>query len=305
MAVDRSEAEDLIAGLVQLVREHYVLPDRVDTIAAQLRQGLSSGEYEGSEDAQEMTLKITADLRESSGDLHFGIRPKPPTAAPKSRPGAARRSSDESSVPAPSRTVSGLGRVDTLAGDIGYIEVVAFPDPALGEAAVDEAFDRLAGTRAMILDLRRSRGGHPGMVAYLLSYFFDGEPFLFNRLEWPSSGKTLEFETVADLPSPRFTGRPVFILTSRGTPSAAEGFSYHMQHLGRALVVGERTAGAAHLNQMFELPGYQVAIPTGRPVSPITGGNWEGSGVVPDYEVAADQALDAGLELAADRARGR
>ena len=295
------EVETLVEGLIELVREHYVLPERCEAIETRLREGLRNGKYSAAKDPQELSNRITADLRESSDDLHFGIRPKPPTAPPHSPNQSTTAAGEPSTVSPP--LVSGLGRVETMPGEIAYIEIVAFPDPVRGAAAIDEAFRRLADTRAMILDLRQSRGGHPGMVAHLLSYFFAGEPFLFNRLEWPASGKTLEFETVADLPSPRYTNRPVFILTGRSTPSAAEGFSYHMKHLGRATLLGERTAGAAHLSQVFELGEFQIAIPTGRPISPVTGGNWEGTGVVPDYEVPADQALERALELAANEAR--
>ena len=68
--------------------------------------------------------------------------------------------------------------------------------------------------------------------------------------------------------------------------------------IGTPGLVGGTTAGAAHLNQGFELPGFQVLIPTGRPVSPVTGGNWEGTGVTPHYEVTAEQALGAATRLA-------
>ena len=43
-------------------------------------------------------------------------------------------------------------------------------------------------------------------------------------------------------------------------------------------------------------------VPTGRAVSPITGSNWEGTGVAPDVEVPAEQALDKARELAAKAA---
>jgi C-terminal processing protease CtpA/Prc len=63
-------------------------------------------------------------------------------------------------------------------------------------------------------------------------------------------------------------------------------------------VVGQRTAGAAHTYEVFPLGEFQVAIPTGRPVSPVTGSNWEGRGVEPDREVPAEEALDVAHRLA-------
>lgn len=295
-----SEIEAMVLELIHLIGDNYVIPERVPAIEARLRAGLESGDYQSYTDLLELSKRVTSDLREASGDLHFGIRPKPPESPPASSPptesdaenGAPRK---PSATPSP---VTGLGRIETLDGNIGYIEIKSFPDPAVGGSAVDAAFTQLAESSALILDLRTSRGGHPGMVAYLLSYFFDGEPLMFNRLHWPNSGKTIEFETVEDLPAPRYPGRSVYLLTSTFTPSAAEGFSYHMKHLGRATLIGQPTAGAAHLNQGFELPGFRVLIPTGRPLSPVTNANWEGVGVIPHHEVAVDEALSRALELA-------
>jgi hypothetical protein len=42
-------------------------------------------------------------------------------------------------------------------------------------------------------------------------------------------------------------------------------------------------------------------VPNGRPVSPVTGANWEGTGVTPDVAVPAEQAFDRAYELALER----
>ncbi|WP_235438658.1 hypothetical protein [Streptomyces yangpuensis] len=47
-----------------------------------------------------------------------------------------------------------------------------------------------------------------------------------------------------------------------------------------------------------------VAVPTARTVSTVTGGNWEGVGVVPDVPVPADQALETALKAARAAAGG-
>ncbi len=39
-------------------------------------------------------------------------------------------------------------------------------------------------------------------------------------------------------------------------------------------------------------------IPTGRPISPITGSNWEGTGVTPDLDVPPERALAAAYKAA-------
>jgi C-terminal processing protease CtpA/Prc len=90
------------------------------------------------------------------------------------------------------------------------------------------------------------------------------------------------------------------VLTSERTFSGAEEFTYNLKNLKRATIVGERTGGGAHPGAVRKLTErFSMFVATGRAVSPITGTNWEGTGVEPDVEVPARDALDKALELAA------
>ncbi len=86
------------------------------------------------------------------------------------------------------------------------------------------------------------------------------------------------------------------MLTSNRTFSAAEEFTYNLKNLERATIVGETTGGGAHPVQgrQFDFGAYLVtmSLPFGRAVNPITGTNWEGTGIEPHVACAADQALD-------------
>ena len=80
--------------------------------------------------------------------------------------------------------------------------------------------------------------------------------------------------------------KPVFVLTSGTTFSGGEELAYDLQQLGRATVVGERTRGGAHPVERFRIRGHlQATIPVARSLSPLSGGNWEGTGVLPDVSV--------------------
>jgi C-terminal processing protease CtpA/Prc len=58
-------------------------------------------------------------------------------------------------------------------------------------------------------------------------------------------------------------------------------------------VIGETTGGGAHPTRPFPISAaVHIAIPFARSVSPVTGTNWQGTGVVPDVAVAAAQAYD-------------
>jgi C-terminal processing protease CtpA/Prc len=84
----------------------------------------------------------------------------------------------------------------------------------------------------------------------------------------------------------------VYVLTSKRTFSGAEEFTYNLKNLKRATIIGETTGGGAHPGGGFRISEhFGMFIPTGRAISPITKTNWEGTGVTPDVNVPADQAL--------------
>ena len=60
----------------------------------------------------------------------------------------------------------------------------------------------------------------------------------------------------------------------------------------RATLIGETTLGAAHpVTKEIVQGDFDVRLPYGRPINPITGSNWEGTGVEPHIAVPAEEAL--------------
>ncbi len=71
-----------------------------------------------------------------------------------------------------------------------------------------------------------------------------------------------------------------------------------MKNLKRATLIGETTGGAAHSGDSVRLSNhFNLFLPTGRPISPITNTNWEGTGVNPDVPVAAENALNKAQKI--------
>jgi C-terminal processing protease CtpA/Prc len=148
----------------------------------------------------------------------------------------------------------------------------------------------------MVIDLRENRGGSDANV--LLASYFLAERTLLNRLLWRKQDP-LEF-WAGPSTRPELTGVPVYVLVSRKSFSAAEGFAYGLQQRKRAVIVGEPTRGGANPNRFFPIGNdLEVSISIGRTVNPVSGTNWEGVGVQPDVAVPADQALDKVLALTA------
>ena len=199
------------------------------------------------------------------------------------------------------RTINhGFERAERLEGNIGYLEVRSFMSgAAAAEPTIAGAMAFLADTDALIVDVRRNGGGNPETVALLSSYLFDQRTHL-NDLYWRERGRTDEFWTRDAVKGRRYGQRkPVYVLTSARTFSGAEEFANNLKALERATIVGETTGGGAHPGGTQRVGAhFALWVPTGRAINPITKTNWEGTGVVPDVAVPADQALEKAKELA-------
>ena len=151
----------------------------------------------------------------------------------------------------------------------------------------------VSGTGALIIDLRHNGGGAPPGVVFWLSYLFPDDQTHLNDIFDAGSGETRQFWTLASVPGHRYLDRPVYLLTSARTFSGGEDFAYSLQAQGRAELIGETTGGGAHPTQRVPISAtLALAVPHARSVNPVTGTNWEGTGVVPDVAVPAEQAFD-------------
>ena len=144
------------------------------------------------------------------------------------------------------------------------------------------------------------------MIRFLSSYLFD-KPTHLNSFFDRTNNKTEEFWTTEAVPGKRLGQElPVFVLTSNRTFSGAEEFSYNLQNLKRATLVGETTGGGAHPVQSVSInERFNMMVPYARAVNPITQTNWEGVGVKPHIEVEASQAMEKAKELAAAEIKKR
>jgi hypothetical protein len=286
--VDRVDINDLIARLATDIRDNYVFPDKGAQAADMLEANAKAGDYDNL-DEQALAQRLTADLRTLTRDLHFGVRLEPPEppALVESRP------------PAPARETA-IRRVDRLEGNIGYIDLRGFGPRAAVESRIHATMHLLEGADAIILDLRKNGGGEPETVQLLCSYLFPKDkPVHLNSLYFRPTDETTEYWTQpGSVQGPGFADTPVWVLTSRFTFSAAEECTYNLKARKRATIVGETTGGGAHPVDAFRVGNFVAMIPVGRAIHPVTGTNWEGTGVEPDVKAPADQALDVAIDLA-------
>jgi hypothetical protein len=287
--------------LAGLVAERYVFPGLGADLSQLLEDRLADGRYTPVPDEESLAATLTEELQSRGGDKHLRLR-----HSPSELPERGDEAAELAAMAAWSeRTAGGIARAERLDGNVGYLDLqpLLFPPSIAGEA-VAAAMTLIAPADALLIDLRQCLGGDPGMVAMLCTYLFGAEPVhLIDMISRPAADGTAEVRqswTMPFAPGRRFgPDKPVFVLTSGTTFSGGEELAYDLQQLGRATVVGERTRGGAHPVEGFRIrPHLQATIPIARSLSPVSGGNWEGTGVLPDIPVAASDALDAACQRA-------
>ena len=291
--------EEVINEAAEHLEGKYVLPDVGRAMAEDLRNKLEAGVYSNIGDVEEFTRLITEHILAVSNDEHLWVYfsdPPVPTMAEflDQTPQEAEQEL------ARLRSYNfGFIHVDRLGGNYGYIESLGFFDASLAESTVASAMDLLQYTDGLIIDLRRNGGGEGSMGTLLASYLLGPQPTHINSIYWRIPDEIEEVWTSDNLEGAWYgTDRPVYILTSSDTFSAAEGFSYALQAQGRATIVGEITGGGAHPGGVERIREYfSIFVPHARSINPITGTNWEGTGVTPDVIVPAEEAMRAAQVL--------
>ncbi|GAA1690141.1 S41 family peptidase [Glycomyces endophyticus] len=279
----------VIPQIAKLLDEHYVFPDVAAELGAVLAARAAEGRYEGADQARLADL-VTADLQSVNGDLHLRLKhSEAPLADTHDDEETQLRQMAEWS----DLTCGGVANAQRLPGNVGLLAIapLLFP-PSVAEPRVSAALRLLAATDALIIDLRECLGGDPTMVAWVASHLTGTEPVQLSGMAHRDPADLQQLWT-SHVPGPTFgPDKPVWVLTSATTFSGGEALSFDLQERGRATVVGERTRGGAHPRQGFKVDTHlEVTIPTARSVSPLSGGNWEGTGVVPDVPAAAADAL--------------
>jgi carboxyl-terminal processing protease len=173
--------------------------------------------------------------------------------------------------------------------------------PLLGE--LDAALVEMRGCDGIVIDLRGNTGGDGSVTTEIAGHFFDEESTLGTmRMRRARQEFTIR-------PRRRFGTRtaepflgPLAILVDETTGSSSEVFTGGMQSIGRAHVVGQRTAGAALPATLSPLPNGDSLIHAIADFATADGTVLEGTGVLPDELVVptrADWSADRDRALAA------
>jgi hypothetical protein len=311
LAAEQMSGREIVTTALSLLRANYVFPEVAEQAAAAVEARLAAGEYDNLDEIT-LTELLTGHLQEVTGDKHLrmGLGGGPPPGRGPGGPGP--RPGGPGPGPGPDETEPGnhearrlamrqrgrmdnfgIRRVERLDGNVGYLDLRRVAMAANAGPAVAAAMELVAGTYALIFDLRHNGGGAPDGVTLWCSYLLKEEPTHLNDIFHADTGETRQFWSLPYLPGTRYVDRPVYVLTSSHTFSGGEELCYNLQALGRAELIGETTGGGAHPTRGFPVSSaVMIGIPFARSINPVTGTNWQGTGVIPDVAVAEAEAYD-------------
>lgn len=308
--LDAASNREVVEGVVRALNKYYVSAEVAKQLETALRNRLKHGDYDKITSAFDLVDALDEHMFEISKDAHLKLayshRAGPPvTGEPAISPDTPQTLEEEEK--AARENNFGFGKAEILPGNIGYLAMSSFERPVFSGEMAGTAMSFLANTDALIIDLRNSRGGSADMVVFLASYFFDGaEPFRLGDWYTRAENGVQQCWTYPFVPGGRYLNKPVYILLSRRSFSAVEGFASIMQYHKRALTVGEPTRGGTHPGSMVRVhPNFAVFVPLswfiypagtpvypiGRPVFPDAKTDFRGEGIKPDIAVPAAQAL--------------
>lgn len=280
--------EQISSGL----RDVYPFPEIGGRYADALLAKAKAGAYRGMEDCP-LAQKVTADLRAIHEDGHLAVL---------CGPDLEQFSKRWLQPPSPANWVPVFDAVE-----LDHDQPVALLRSSGGWQLNDQAFEQAAHAmgvaahaRYVILDLRNNPGGHGEIGHFIASYFFPAgqEAILLERGLTRDPKQLWQAYSLPFVPGPRLADAKLYVLVNHATASAAEGFSFFMQHRKRATIIGQTTAGAGNPATVMELPsGMALMLPFKRVVAPDSDEGWDGVGVVPDVAAEAGKEQEAAIRL--------
>jgi len=291
--LDVAERQLVLNAVIADVKQYYfdrnIALNTADALLAHER----AGDYNQVTDGQAFANLLARHLIDASRDVHFTMeytrnvfpdfsKPPPPEDLARYRT-------------AMEQVNCTFEKVEIRPDNVGYVKLNSFPDIGACQSNAESAMRDLNHADALVFDLRDNRGGDGNMVVFLASYLFDHPEYMFS----PRGPLTERAWTRSPVAGSMLVNKPVYILTSARTYSAAEQFSYDLKVLKRATIIGETTGGASHAGVLHNLDDhFAIGIPELRPVNPFSDKDWAVTGIEPDVKVKAADAPTAAQKLA-------
>ena len=305
--VTSTERSEIIDNVVDQLANRYVDPNLGQKAAQTIMQKKDKQAYDALDTQASLMKALIADMHEATRDKQLQLKNQSEAGSDWIPPALTIKTADGTVMDDKLKKMIlqminyGLPK-KVLEGNIGCLVIFEFYSPEIAPEVcqvIDKTMQSLQECTAMILDLRQCSRGDPEVMMCLASYFLGGEEsqplyVSFNR----ENQKIAEFRTRTDITGKRMSNVPLYILVSAETFSTGEMFAYGLQKIGRAKIIGETSAGAAHITDTIDIGhGTMMVLPVNRLAHVKTKTNWQGTGVVPDVPTKAKEALDVAKDI--------
>lgn len=279
-----------INQVIEVLDFNYIFPEKSKLIADRLKYKLASNEFNKIDDLGTFINELGVFIRNVSGDVYLDILETKPRVA-----------IGHAQVHRKQKNIENFGfeRVEILSGNIGYLKLNYFYQSPKAELQATRAFNELSKTDAIIIDLRDVEGSSISLAQHMMSFFVEQNTILSNVI-YDRQKKTQILKSVKNVGFDHFKHNfPVYILTSAFVSGTGELFSYTLQHLKKAVIVGEKTMGVALISKELQVNEFiSINMPIAFPVHPVMNTNWEQDGVIPDFIANSDLSFDLAYKLA-------
>ncbi len=289
-SVNEQEINTIVDSISKLVRKYYVSLEIGEQMGNLIVSNNQKGVYKNISAPDNLAVKLTSDLRSVNGDLHMNVSFNSQTIQKKGK--KPYKKIDSRGV----WSNYGFQEIKVLDGNIGYLKINHFTNwDHFGAAKkiIDASFNFLQNTDALILDVRSNSGGFEEIVAYLISYLFDGAPIHLSDYYYRYQDKRYGVYTSKDLPGKKLPHIPVYVLVNGRSASAAESLAYMLKHLKRATIIGETTMGAGNGAMTHKInERFSVSIASETTINTITKTSFEQVGVIPHVKSSGQEAFN-------------
>jgi len=266
-----SDLYNVLTSMLSVLNDNHVTLYTTDKNLKTFRSGiLGSDPYKFQQDFDEEVIRenYVSNLNEASNDLSYGT-------------------------------------VDSL--NIGYILIFrAAESLSKTKKAIDEIIDELQDTQGIIVDIRNHSGGYDYLGQYIAGKFASSQKLFMTSKRKNGPAHDDFTETVNWYIEPSGDSqyiKPVVLLTSRFSMSAAETFALAMNENVNVTQVGDTTSGAFSDQISFDMyNGWVFSVSVGD-YRAANGVSYEGIGIAPDYfVVSTKQELEVGQDKALEKA---
>ncbi len=269
-----SDLYNVLTAMLKVFNDNHVTLFTTDKKLPSFRSGiLGNASFKFQEDFSEEVVKqnYVTNLKEESNDISFGI---------------------------------------TDNYNIGYILIFRAEESLSNtQKTIDKIIDELKDTKGIIVDIRTHSGGYDYLGQYIAGKFASSKRLFMSSKRKNGPAHDDFTETLKWYVEPTGTSqyvKPVILITSRFSTSAAETFALAMKQNENVKQLGDTTSGAFSDQKSTEMYNgwvYTISVGDYRAANGLT---YEGIGLAPDYLIIAtktelDNGQDKPLEMAIDK----